>query len=118
MLFLGHSTAKALRDWIDGTRIVAGPIFRPVNKGGRVGSDAMDPRKIPLILKRMALRAGLDPARISGHSCYVGLAQDLMASGTNTAAIQQAGRWKTPVTRSRSRRRTVRLARYHQHRGD
>jgi site-specific recombinase XerD len=122
VLFLGHSTVKALQEWLDGAGIIAGPVFRPVNKGGRVGTDAMDPSKVALILKRMAGRAGLDPARISGHSGRVGMAQDLMASGTDTAAIQQAGRWKTPVMPARYTERIEAsrgaVARYHQRRGD
>jgi site-specific recombinase XerD len=121
VLFLGHSTVKALRDWLDGASIISGPVFRPVNKGGRVGTDAMDPSKVALILKRMAGRAGMDLARISGHSCRVGMAQDLMASGTDTAAIQQAGRWKTPVMPARYTERIEAsrgaVARYHQRRG-
>ncbi|MDO9713586.1 site-specific integrase [Paracraurococcus lichenis] len=121
VLFLGHSTVKALRDWLNAAGIVAGPIFRPVNKGGRVGADALDPSKVATILKRMAGRAGLDASRVSGHSCRVGMAQDLVASGADTAAVQQAGRWKTPVMPARYvehlKAGRGAVARYHQRRG-
>lgn len=122
VLFLGHSTVEALRQWLGGAGIVAGPIFRAVNKGGKVGEDAIGAAVVATILKRMASRAGLDPARISGHSCRVGMAQDLMVSGADTAAIQQAGRWKTPVMPFRYTEKIEAsrgaVARYHQRRED
>jgi hypothetical protein len=50
------------------------------------------------------------------------MAQDLMASGADTAAIQQAGRWKTPVMPARYTERIEAsrgaVARYHQRRGE
>ncbi len=33
---------------------------------------------------------------MSGHSCRVGMAQDLVASGADMAGVMQAGRWKSP----------------------
>ena len=37
----------------------------------------------------------------SGHSCRVGMAQDLAAAGASLAAIMQAGRWKSAATLAR-----------------
>jgi integrase len=122
VLFLGVPTVRALRDWIGAAGIVSGPIFRAVNKGGKVGEAAIGSGVVATILKRMASRAGLDATRISGHSARVGMAQDLMASGADAGAIMQAGRWKTPTmpahytARIEASRGAV--ARYHQRRGD
>ncbi|MDO9713952.1 site-specific integrase [Paracraurococcus lichenis] len=78
--------------------------------------------KVAAILKRMAGRAGLNATRISGHSCRVGMAQDLVASGADTAAVQQTGRRKTPVMPARYvehlEAECGAVARYHQRRGD
>lgn len=48
-------------------------------------------------LKAAARHAGIDAANISTHSPRVGMAQDLAASGTDTAAIMVAGRWSSPA---------------------
>ena len=48
-------------------------------------------------LKAAAQQAGIDPERITSHSLRVGMAQDLAATGSDTAAIMNAGRWKQPA---------------------
>jgi site-specific recombinase XerD len=122
VLFLGASTVAALRAWLDGAGIAEGAVFRAVNKAGRVAGDALHPAKLSPILKRLAERAGLDATGVSGHSCRIGMAQDLMAAGNDTMAIQQAERWKTPLMPARYVERIAAsrgaVARYHQRRGD
>ncbi len=52
----------------------------------------------PQLTKRLARQAGLPEAaaaRMSGHSCRVGMAQDLVAAGADVAGLMQAGRWKS-----------------------
>jgi hypothetical protein len=58
---------------------------------------------VSAILKKLARRAapvlrrhGIDPEGVSGHSCRVGMAQDLVAAGFDVIAIMQAGRWTSP----------------------
>ena len=82
-------------------KIKDGPVFRPVNKAGVVGDTALQGGEDARILKRLAERAGLDPATISGHSARVGMAQDLVAGGADLAAVMQAGRWKSPAMPAR-----------------
>lgn len=56
------------------------------------------------MLKRLARKAGLKPEvveRVSGHSCRVGMAQDLVADGADLAGVMQAGRWKSPTMPAR-----------------
>lgn len=48
-------------------------------------------------LKAAARHAGINADNISTHSPRVGMAQDLAASGFDTAAIMVAGRWSTPA---------------------
>ena len=52
-------------------------------------------------LKTAARTAGIEPARISGHSPRVGMAQDLAAHGVTMVGLKQAGRWKSSTTASR-----------------
>ena len=52
-------------------------------------------RSVARRLAAMARAAGLEGA-FSGHSARVGMARDLVASGASVAAVQIAGRWKSP----------------------
>ena len=87
--------------------------------GGRLHAASVSP-----ILKKFARRAapalrrqGIDPEGVSGHSCRVGMAQDLVAAGFDVVAIMQAGRWRSPemVARYTERLHAGRgaVARYH-----
>ncbi len=66
-----------------------------------MGSTTLAGGEVPRILKRLAERAGLEPSGISGHSLWVGMAQDLVASGADLPAVMQAGRWKSPTMPAR-----------------
>ncbi len=68
-------------------------------------------------IQAAAAAAGLD-GRFSGHSCRVGMARDLAATGCELPALMQAGRWKKPempaaYTRNESAGRGA-VARYYQ----
>lgn len=52
---------------------------------------------IAWLVSKCAKVAGLGDG-FTGHSCRVGMAQDLAASGASLAAIMQAGRWKSAAT--------------------
>ena len=54
-------------------------------------------QRISARIKRIAEAAGLG-SEFSGHSCRVGMAQDLAASGVELPALMTAGRWKSPKT--------------------
>ena len=99
--WLSPETCAQLRRWLKAAKIDDGPVFRPVNKAGVVGDTALQGGEVSRILKRLAARAGLDPATISGHSARVGMAQDLVAGGADLAAVMQAGRWKSPTMPAR-----------------
>ena len=94
---------RHLQAYLAAAKIEAGPLFRAVLKGGRVG-EALDGAEVARIFKAMALRAGLtaeEAARISGHSTRVGAAQDAIRLGAELPAVMQAGRWRTPEMVSR-----------------
>ena len=103
--------------------MTAGPLFRSVHVTGKVGAKLHE-ANVNDILKKLARRAapalkrrGVDPEGISGHSCRVGMAQDLVAAGFDVAAIMQAGGWKSSamVARYTERLQVARgaIARYH-----
>jgi len=51
-------------------------------------------------IKTIAERAGLGPG-YSGHSCRIGMAQDLAAHGATLAQLMTAGRWTNPTMPAR-----------------
>lgn len=104
--WLSPRTVTHLRRWLAGAGITAGAVFPAVNKGGAIG-ERLTVRDVPRILKRVAELAGLDPKGISGHSCRVGMAQDLAAEGAELPAIMQAGRWKSPEMPARYAERMI-----------
>ncbi len=61
-------------------------------------------------LKAAARTADMNVRHISSHSPRVGMAQDLLAYGTDMPGLMQAGRWKTPGTVARY---TEHLAAHH-----
>ena len=82
--YLGKGTAAAVREIRPGNPDPDARVF-----GLRSG------RSVARRLAAMARAAGLEGA-FSGHSPRIGMAQDLVASGASVAAVQVAGRWKSP----------------------
>lgn len=88
---------RHVQAWIAAAGHTAGPLFRAVLKGGRLGGS-LHPADVARAFKLMAQRAGLSAgeiAGISGHSTRVGSAQDMLRYGEQLPSIMQAGRWKT-----------------------
>ena len=119
--WLSPRAVAQLRRWLEAAGITEGPIFCGVHRSGAVSAEALHPAEVARILKRLADRAGLDPASISGHSARVGMAQDLVASGADLPAVMQAGRWRSPTMSARYAERLLAgrgaVARYHEKRG-
>lgn len=53
---------EAVQVWVERASITSGPVFRSVLKGGRVTATPLPERCVALVVKKLALRAGLDPA--------------------------------------------------------
>lgn len=60
--------ADALRQWLEKAGLVAGPLFRPVDRWMKPGRLGLTPQSVKLIVKARAKQAGLDPARVSARS--------------------------------------------------
>jgi integrase len=62
----------ALKGWLTAAAIAEGPLFRRVNKGGRVLPDRLTAQSVALIIKARAKRIGLKPEDFAGHSLRAG----------------------------------------------
>ena len=95
--YLTPRTVEILKEWLEAAAIQKDWLFRKVS-GRRIGSNALHPYTVNLIIKGAADAARLDPQIIqslSGHSMRVGAAQDLMADGVGLLPIMRAGGWKS-----------------------
>jgi hypothetical protein len=70
------------------------------SRSGRLGGR-LHPDDITRLFRDLARTAGIDPARITSHSCRVGGAQDLVAAGFGLDAVMQCGRWRSPAMLAR-----------------
>ncbi|WP_234710729.1 MULTISPECIES: site-specific integrase [Sinorhizobium] len=65
-------SADRLRDWLEAAGITSGPIFRRINRGDHLTTDALTSQSVALVVKRYANAAGLDVERLSSHSLLAG----------------------------------------------
>jgi site-specific recombinase XerD len=90
--------AQALRQWLHAAGIEAGPIFRPINKGGTVGPDRLTDRSVANIVKAYAGRAGFDASTFSGHSLRSGFLTSSAAKGASIFEMMDVSRHKSVDT--------------------
>lgn len=80
---------KAVETWLQVAAIESGPVFRQVNRGGKVSCHQLHGQSVALILKGHAKAVGLNPANISGHSLRSGLVTSAVQAGVAVHKIQQ-----------------------------
>jgi site-specific recombinase XerD len=79
---------RAVRAWYAISGIRWGPLFRPIDRHGRVRATRLTDRAVALVIKRAARRAGLDPARYAGHSLRAGFVTAALAGGAPERIIR------------------------------
>lgn len=90
---------NALRSWLDHAGIVAGPLFRSVNKWGRTGERALHEGSVNTILEACAKLAQLDYVpELSSHSLRRGMATSAHRAGANFRDIKKQGGWRHDAT--------------------
>lgn len=80
-------------------RRTAVPLFRPLDRDGLPHAKALSTRAVPLILKRRATEAGLDPEtveKLRGHSVRAGAATQALANGAPPEAVARHLRTRDP----------------------
>jgi integrase len=82
----------ALRAWLDLSGILDGPIFRGVDRHGRVACTGLSDRAYADIVKRAVTRAGFDPLQFSGHSTRAGLVTQAAADNVGLDVIMRQTR--------------------------
>ncbi|HWF08030.1 MAG TPA: site-specific integrase [Bryobacteraceae bacterium] len=85
---------RALQEWLAAAQVSAGPIFRRIDRHGRL-LDWMSPGAVAIVVKRYAAAAGLDPAKYAGHSLRAGLVTQAAMNGVPELAIMRQTRHKS-----------------------
>jgi integrase len=78
---------RSLREWLETSGITEGPIFRPINRHGKMASARLSPRSVAGIVKRYAAAVGLNATEFGGHSLRSGLATSAAMAGASERAI-------------------------------
>jgi integrase len=90
--------ARALRECLDAAGIEAGPIFRPIGKGGKVRASRLTDRSVANIVKAYAKRAGFDASLFSGHSLRAGFLTSAAGKGASIFKMMDVSRHKSVDT--------------------
>jgi site-specific recombinase XerD len=89
---------RALTAWLAAAGIGEGPVFRPINKAGKVSSTRLSDRSVANIVKQYAERVGLDAKMFSGHSLRSGFLTSAAANGASVFKMMDVSRHKSADT--------------------
>jgi len=78
---------RAVKAWKEAAGIEGGPLFRPVDRHGNLGTTRLSDKAVALVIKKRSELAGIDPSEVSGHSLRAGLATSAAAAGVPERVI-------------------------------
>ncbi len=79
----------ALERWLEVAGIGHGPIFRRVDRHGRVSDERLSAEAVCIVVRERVTKAGYDPQKFSGHSLRAGLATSAAQAGVSAWRIRQ-----------------------------
>lgn len=85
---------QAYQAWIASAGLLEGPVFRGVDRWGRLGEAGLHANSVIPLLRQALGRAGLDAERYSSHSLRRGFATWASASGWDLKALMEYVGWK------------------------
>jgi integrase len=80
---------RNLQEWIAQAGVTAGPLFRSINRHGQVQAGRLSGIDVARVVKKLADRAGLDPAKYAGHSLRAGHATSAAIAGASERSIMR-----------------------------
>ena len=99
---------RTVQTWLEQGGVTEGPVLRTLNRHGAVQPDRLSPVDVARVVKKLAQRAGLDPAKYAGHSLRAGHATSAAASGASERSIlNQTGHRSVQVVRRYIRERSL-----------
>ena len=94
--YLSPLTMRLVAAWLEASQLKSGPMFARVVGNDGIG-EPLTAQIVTAVLRKVGQWIGLSKEeweRISGHSCRIGAAQDLLALNIDLASVMQAGRWR------------------------
>lgn len=83
----GLCPVRALAAWREAAGGASGPVFRGIDRQGRMSGARLSDKTVARVVKRAAGAAGLDAAEYGGHSLRAGLATAAAMGGASERAI-------------------------------
>ena len=91
---------RTIQAWLEQAAITSGPVFRSLTRHGKVQAAALFPADVARVVKKLAERAGLDPASYAGHSLRAGHATSAaMAGASERSIMNQTGHRSAQMVR-------------------
>lgn len=79
----------ALKAWLEQSAIEDGPVFRPIDKWGKVGRKRLSGKAIAQVVKTAVTRIGLDADLFAGHSLRSGFITEAAIGGAEQWEIME-----------------------------
>lgn len=96
-----HCPVAALKSWIAHSEINSGPIFRSMDKSGRIYSARISSEAVNHIIKTRLEATGYDPTEFSGHSLRAGFVTSAAMAGASPWKIMQSTGHKSQASLTR-----------------
>jgi integrase len=92
---------RALHRWIEQAKITEGPLFRPVDRHGKLRKGRLHPDAVGAIVQRALARAGFEAGKYGGHSLRAGFATQAAKNGATAFDIMRQTGHRSVQTVSR-----------------
>jgi len=76
-----------LKNWIEVSQIISGPVFRRFTKGSKLSNNRLTDQTVALLIKKYLQLAGIDSKNYSGHSLRSGFATSAAEFGVEERNI-------------------------------
>jgi integrase len=78
---------RTIQSWLEQAGVGTGPLFRSIHRHGHVQPGPLSGSDVARVVKKLAIRAGLDPAKYAGHSLRSGHATSAAIAGASERSI-------------------------------
>jgi site-specific recombinase XerD len=85
----------SLKNWLNLSKIVSGPLFRRFSKGSKLSENRLTDQTVALLIKHYLQLAGIDNKNYSGHSLRSGFATSAAEAGAEERSIMTMTGHKT-----------------------
>ncbi len=78
---------RVMQFWLERVNLSSGPVFRSLDRHGKVQVRGLSPGDVARVVKKLAQRTGLDATKYAGHSLRAGHATSAAIAGASERSI-------------------------------